>query len=473
MLHIGKELVSLILENSGFGVVFVDTSGKIRLWNSWMSNRTGLGLEDVLGIDIREALTNIPDSFFEALTYVRDNCLPRVLSPVFHMSYISKNLPTRQFVKILPVLDEIREMIGTLILIEDITTNIEYEEEVEKKSKHLRVLKEKARKDQQEALTWLREQLDFNNALTESLGEGIIVFNRGGIITSTNPSTERMLGWSSMELFGIHIKNIIPESSKVLSVLEHGLAIKSEEEFFRRKDETPIPVLYVASPIIINGKTNSVIVTFLDISERKAIENRLKEEYKKTKKVLNDLVNTLSYTAEIRDPYTAGHQRRVTTIALAIVDEMGIDGDMREAINIAGILHDIGKISIPAEILSKPGRLNSYEMQLIKTHSRTGYEILKGIDFIQPIPKIVLQHHERLDGSGYPDGLKGEDILFEARVIAVADVVEAIASHRPYRAALGIDPALDEIERNRGLLFDERVVDYCVKIFREKGFRLD
>jgi putative nucleotidyltransferase with HDIG domain len=172
----------------------------------------------------------------------------------------------------------------------------------------------------------------------------------------------------------------------------------------------------------------------------------------------------------MRDPYTAGHQQRVAELAVCIAREMGLPEEQVHAIHLAGVVHDIGKINIPAEILAKPTTLTSIEFELIKTHSRSGYEILQGVEFPWPIADIVWQHHERLDGSGYPRGLKDKDILLETKIIAIADVVEAMSSHRPYRPGLGIEVALDEIERGRGRLYDERAVDACLKLFREQHF---
>ena len=174
---------------------------------------------------------------------------------------------------------------------------------------------------------------------------------------------------------------------------------------------------------------------------------------------------------ETRDPYTAGHQRRVADLARAIAEEMGFSRSKIAGIRMVGIVHDIGKVAIPAEILSKPGRLNGTEFELIKNHSQVGYDILKPIKFPWPVAQIVLQHHERMDGSGYPRGISGEEILMEARILGVADVVEAMASHRPYRSALGIDKALAEISINRGKLYDIKVVDACLKVFKENGFK--
>jgi putative nucleotidyltransferase with HDIG domain len=173
---------------------------------------------------------------------------------------------------------------------------------------------------------------------------------------------------------------------------------------------------------------------------------------------------------EIRDPYTFGHQRRVTHLATAIAKEMALSPDQIEGIAVAGNLHDIGKINVPSEILNKPGKLSDIEFALIKSHPQAGYEIVKDIEFPWPVAEVLLQHHERMNGSGYPRGLAGGDILLEARIMAVADVVEAMASHRPYRPTLGIDKALEEIVQNKGILYDPDVVDACLKLFKEKGF---
>ncbi len=193
-----------------------------------------------------------------------------------------------------------------------------------------------------------------------------------------------------------------------------------------------------------------------------------REESEQTRRALaqslEQTIEAIAATIEVRDPYTAGHQRRTTDLAEVIAEALGLDEERRRGLHLAGAIHDIGKISIPAEILSRPGRLSDVEFEVIKTHAATGYEILKGIDFPWPVAQIVRQHHERLDGSGYPDGLQGDEILLEARILAVADVVEAISSHRPYRAALGLDVALEELRAKRGVLFDPDVVDACLAL---------
>jgi len=178
----------------------------------------------------------------------------------------------------------------------------------------------------------------------------------------------------------------------------------------------------------------------------------------------------IATTVEMRDPYTAGHERRVGELACAIARELGLSEDRIHGIRLASIVHDMGKINIPAEILSKPTRLTALEYKLIQTHAQSGYDILKDVDFPWPIAQIVHQHHERMDGSGYPQGLKGEETILEARIVAVADTVEAMASHRPYRAALGPEIALEEIQKNRGRFYDPDVADACIRLFREKNF---
>jgi HD-GYP domain-containing protein (c-di-GMP phosphodiesterase class II) len=208
-----------------------------------------------------------------------------------------------------------------------------------------------------------------------------------------------------------------------------------------------------------------------EVAERKLAEEKLQQSYAKLQKNLDETVHAMSLTAEKRDPYTAGHQKRTTELAMALAGEMGLSEHQIKGVQMAGLIHDMGKISIPAEILSKPGKLNEVEIQLVRRHPQAAFEILKKIDFPWPVDLIVLQHHEKMDCSGYPQGLAGEEILLEARILCVADVVESIESHRPYRPGLGIDTALEEISKNRGTLFDEDVVDACLRLFKEKNFQ--
>lgn len=210
-----------------------------------------------------------------------------------------------------------------------------------------------------------------------------------------------------------------------------------------------------------------------DITERRVAEKKLKESYQKLRMALEASVEAMGKATEIRDPYTAGHQKRVGQLSYKIARAMKLPEERCEGVRLSGAIHDIGKIYVPAEILSKPGSISDNEFNIIKTHSQVGYDILKKIEFPWPIAETILQHHERIDGSGYPQGLQNNNILLEAKIISVADVVEAMASYRPYRPALGIERAIDEIKKNRDKLYDPHIVDICCKIILEEGFNFE
>jgi len=214
-----------------------------------------------------------------------------------------------------------------------------------------------------------------------------------------------------------------------------------------------------------------VYLADIDISERRLAEEELLRHAEQLRRTVEGAVLAMSHMVESRDPYTAGHERRVGELATAIGTEMGMAGEELDALRLAGTIHDIGKIAVPAEILSKPGLLSELEFSLIKAHPETGFEILADVDFGQPVAEMILQHHERLDGSGYPRGLKGEEIMAEARILAVADVVEAMSSHRPYRPALGMEAALAEVREHAGEQYDADVVAVCSRLFEEQGFQ--
>ena len=193
---------------------------------------------------------------------------------------------------------------------------------------------------------------------------------------------------------------------------------------------------------------------------------KLKESYKKSQIILDGIVKTLSKIVETRDPYTSGHEEQVAKIACKIAKEMKLSEEQIAAIHVAATLHDIGKISVPSEILTKPGRLSDLEREIIKTHCKVARDIIINIEFPYPVAEIIFQHHERMDGSGYPRGLKGDKIAIEARIIGAADVIDAMASYRPYRPALGVDAAIEEIVKFKGITYDPAVVDACLKIYK-------
>ena len=259
-------------------------------------------------------------------------------------------------------------------------------------------------------------------------------------------------------------------SEAVINHLRHGKPYMEEYRMIRKDGN--IIHMSAAGMCLRNeaGRAYKWIGALSDITERKRAEEELKDSLDKLHKAMGGIIQAMALTVESKDPYTAGHQQRVSKLARTIAQEMGLSKDQIEAIRMAGVVHDLGKISVPAEILSKPTKLSDIEFSLIKGHSQTSYDILKDIEFPWPIAEITLQHHERLDGSGYPSGLKGDQIMLEAQVLMVADVVEAIASHRPYRPALGVEVALDEISKNKGKLYNPAAVEACVRIFKEKGY---
>jgi len=282
----------------------------------------------------------------------------------------------------------------------------------------------------------------------------------------------RLPGESGLDLVG-HIVSDYPETAVIMvsgvedpKIVEKALEVGAYGYIIKP---------FNPSEVIINI-SSALRRQRLEIESRRHREDLEQLVEKRTaslRKAMQGIIRAISLTVESRDPYTSGHQHRVGTLSAAIAEEMGLPKDRIEGIRLAGMIHDLGKISVPAEILSKPTRLNDMEFGLIKTHPQVGYDILKRIDFPWPVAEITYQHHERLDGTGYPRRLKGEEILLEAKIMAVADVVEAMASHRPYRPSLGLDKALEEISDNAGKLYDPEVAQACRRVFRERGFSFD
>ena len=335
-----------------------------------------------------------------------------------------------------------------------------------------------SRKEMEEALKKSEEKY---RSIFENAVEGIFQTAPEGRFITVNPSMAHMHGFASPEEMIAGIIDIgtqlyvNPEDrERYRAILEKKGEVNNFEAQVYRKDGNAIWSSTNARSIRdAAGNVSCFEGTTEDITSRKLAEEELKLTLDKLRKSLSGTIQAMSLTVETRDPYTAGHQRRVSSLARSIAQEMGLSNDTVDTIRMAGIIHDIGKISVPAEILSKPTKLTDIEFSLIQVHSQTAYDILKDVGLPYPIAEIVLQHHERLDGSGYPQGLKNGQILLEARIISVADVIEAIASHRPYRPGFGIDVALEEIEKNKGVFYDAGVVEACLKLFREKRFTFE
>jgi len=323
----------------------------------------------------------------------------------------------------------------------------------------------------------LRESEERYRTLFEGSRDAIYITSGDNRSVEFNQATLDLFGYTRAEIMKMKLREVFLNPGDLRS-LEREIRdkgyVKDYEVKFRRSDGEQMTCLITSTGRLANDGSIAEYQNIVrDITKQNQQQRKLQETLEMLRKNLDGVIQCVNLVLEKKDLYTVGHQRRTTDLACTIAQEMGLSRSQRDAIRMAGIMHDIGKISIPAEILIKPGRLTETEFSLLKTHPRVGYDILKEIEWPHPIAEIVLQHHERMDGSGYPQGLSGEDILLEARILAVADVVESMNSFRPYRPALGIDIAMEEISNNKGILYDTDVVDSCLRVFREKGFEWD
>jgi putative nucleotidyltransferase with HDIG domain/PAS domain S-box-containing protein len=300
------------------------------------------------------------------------------------------------------------------------------------------------------------------------------------MLTYVNPIWEKILSHKQDEVVGKYLTEFVQEQDSNYLI-----------QLFRRvrdHKETQMDILLTlmsrsgaehnfsfncAPSIAENGHVDGLVGIFKDVTDLRRSEVELKKSFEKLQLALSGTISVISLILESRDPYTAGHQRKVAELASAIAREMGLPEDRVSMIHTAGLIHDIGKIKVPAEILSRPGTLDAIEFSLLKTHPGTGYNILDKVDFPAPIAQIVYQHHEKMDGSGYPLMISGDQIILEARIITVADVVEAMASHRPYRPALGMEKALHEIRIGRGVVYDAEVANACLSLFSTNRFHFE
>jgi PAS domain S-box-containing protein len=331
--------------------------------------------------------------------------------------------------------------------------------------------------NEKDARESLRKSEERYRLLVENANEAILVIQEGEI-KFVNGRAVASFGYPEQEFLSSTIFELIHPEDRDAAIERYIQKINGDTTSTRHNYRTihkngHIQWIEVSSVLIDWEGRPATLNLITEITERKQVEKQLQDTLESLRKAVGTTIQVMVSAIETRDPYTAGHQVRSANLARTIATEMGFSHNKIEGIRMASSIHDIGKLSIPSEILTKPTKLLEIEFSLIKEHARQGYEILKNVESPWPLAEIVYQHHERMDGSGYPRNLKGEEIIMEARILAVADVVEAMASHRPYRPALGIDAALEEIEKNRGTFYDEAVADTCLRLFREKGFQLE
>lgn len=304
----------------------------------------------------------------------------------------------------------------------------------------------------------------------------VCVLDAKGTTLFVNDAASRIIGYQPAELLGRKWWDVLCPRELHDQIDALGRRLRSGdvgdyEMVVRAKDGALKTLAWsFGNEHLADGAPERIVGCAVDITPHKRVDDELQQSVTRLRGALEGTIEAMAMTVEVRDPYTAGHQRRVATLACAIGEEMGLLAERISAIRLAGTIHDIGKISVPVEILGKHGQISKTEYDLLKAHPEVGYAILKMVDFPWPIAQIVHQHHERFDGSGYPLGIAGDDILLEARILAVADVVESMAGPRPYRPALGIERAIKEILRKRGVLYDPKVVDACLKVVREIEF---
>ncbi|MCX5826179.1 MAG: PAS domain S-box protein [Deltaproteobacteria bacterium] len=339
--------------------------------------------------------------------------------------------------------------------------------------------------ERKQAEEWLLRERSMVDRIMRTSPAGITVADRDGRIVFANKRAEEILGLSIDKITGLTYDspewlitdfdgNPFPiENLPFAKVISSGNPVYGIRHAINSPGGRRVYLSINGAPVHDEkGNINEVVFSIDDVTEQRRAEEEISKTVGKLKRSIDDTIRAMAMVVEERDPYTAGHQERVASLTTAIAQDLNLSEEQINGIRMAGMIHDIGKMKIPAEILSKPTKLSHLELELLKSHAEVGYRILETITFPYPVAKIAYQHHERINGSGYPQGLKGDEILIEARILAVADVVEAMASHRPYRPALGIDAALKEIENNRGILYDTDAVDSCLKLFRENGYQL-
>ncbi|MGA3280261.1 MAG: PAS domain S-box protein [Smithella sp.] len=442
----------LSFENVSDVIFMIDTDLNISSISPSVERILGYKPQNIIG----RSVSNIgkivlkPDSFQQAVTNINQILKGKSISSVIY-GFIAKD-GTMRFCELSgsPVTQK-GKIIGMISIARDITEHKRAEEALKQSE------------------SWYR-------TIYENTGTAIITIEEDTTISLANTEFEKLSGYSKKKIEGRkHWEEFVVPEDMERMLTHHRLrrydAKSAPKKYeFRFVDKDGVVKDIVLSIDMIPG-TKKSIASLLDITELKQGEKKLQRTLESLRKAVGTTIQVMVSAVEMRDPYTAGHQIRSANIARAIAIEMGLDQNRIDGIHMASSIHDIGKLSIPSEILSKPTNLTRLEFSLIKEHPRNGYEMLKDVESPWSLAEIIYQHHELMNGTGYPRNLKGDEILVEARILAVADVVEAMASHRPYRASLGIEAALKEIEKNKGILYDNAVVDVCLRLFREKGYQ--
>jgi PAS domain S-box-containing protein len=448
-----------LVDSMNEGIIQAENDDRILFVNNRFCEMSGYACEELIGKIGYDVYTTEEG---RELIKEKDRLRQEGISDIYEIPLKKKNGELIWIrVSGTPIVDEHNNVVGSMGVFSDIT---------EKRAA------EEALRDSEE-----RYRLIANN-----VGDVIWKFDvDAGRFTYMSSAVERLLGMTVKEALSTPLEQILaPDAYQIISdsflkriaAFEAGdesVRIHTQEIEQRHKNGTLVPTELVTTLVANDDRRVYEVVGIThNIAERKRAEAQINRGFERLRESLGATIQAMSMIVEARDPYTAGHQRRVADLAAAIAAEMGLSADQINGIRMASAIHDVGKISIPAEILSRPTKLTPVEFRMIQIHPQAGYGILKDIDFPWPIARIVLEHHERINGSGYPNGLTGEKLLIESRIVAVADTVEAMASHRPYRPAVGVAGALEEIALNKGVLFDPDVVEACLKLFREKGYTL-
>ncbi len=451
-----EEQYRLSFQNATDIIFTTDTRLNVLTVSPSVERMLGYKPQDFIGRSISEtASTLTPESRERAVAEVNSILNGETISASI-FSFVARDGTTKYGeISGSPIMKEGR-IIGMIGLIRDVTKRKRAEDELRRTNVFLDSIIENIPN-----MLFLKTAKDLR----------FVRFNRAG---------EELLGYSRDHLLGKNDYDFFSKdqadhfTGKDREVLRNKVAVDTPAEPIQTRHRGERILHTKKVPLLdANGEPEYLLGISEDITERKKAEEELLKTTERLRRLLGGTVQAISMAVETRDPYTSGHQRRTARLARAIAAEMHLAADRVDFVRIVATIHDIGKIAVPAEILSKPSRLSDLEFRMIMVHAQAGYDILKDVEFPWPVAEVVLQHHERMDGSGYPRGLSGDDILLESRILAVADTVEAMASHRPYRPRLGIDHALEEISKNRGKLYDPEVVNVCLRLFREKNYRVE